>query len=50
MDKNRICQIKVATIKKIVGKRLHIAYYNTDPEEDGKIFAFKLTTFLTILR
>ncbi|XP_054260917.1 polycomb protein Sfmbt isoform X2 [Macrosteles quadrilineatus] len=35
VDKNRICQIKVASIKKIVGKRLHIRYYNTDPEEDG---------------
>ncbi|XP_046666398.1 LOW QUALITY PROTEIN: polycomb protein Sfmbt-like [Homalodisca vitripennis] len=35
VDKNRICQIKVATIKKIVGKRLHIKYYDADPEEDG---------------
>ncbi|KAJ9578413.1 hypothetical protein L9F63_005371, partial [Diploptera punctata] len=35
VDKNRISQMKVATIEKIVGKRLHVRYYNADPDDNG---------------
>ncbi|KAH0540024.1 polycomb protein Sfmbt-like isoform X1 [Cotesia glomerata] len=35
VDKNRISQVKVATIQKIVGKRLHIRYYDSPPEDSG---------------
>lgn len=35
VDKNRISQVKVATIQKIVGKRLHVCYYNAEPEDNG---------------
>lgn len=35
VDKNRISQVKVATIQKIVGKRLHVCYYNADPDDNG---------------
>ncbi|XP_077301554.1 polycomb protein Sfmbt-like isoform X2 [Arctopsyche grandis] len=35
VDKNRICQVKVATVHEIVGKRLHIRYYNSTPEDNG---------------
>ncbi|XP_043462591.1 polycomb protein Sfmbt-like isoform X1 [Leptopilina heterotoma] len=35
VDKNRISQVKVATIQKIVGKRLHVRYYDSPPEDDG---------------
>ncbi|PSN32045.1 hypothetical protein C0J52_16697 [Blattella germanica] len=35
VDKNRISQVKVATIEKIVGKRLHVRYYNADPDDNG---------------
>lgn len=35
VDKNRISQVKVATIKRIVGKRLNITYYDSDPDDPG---------------
>lgn len=35
VDKNRISQVKVATIQKIVGKRLHVRYYDSPPEDNG---------------
>lgn len=35
MDKNRISQVKVATIEKIVGKRLHVRYFETDDDDNG---------------
>jgi len=33
VDKNRICQLRLAVVQKIVGKRLHVRYFDTD--EDG---------------
>ncbi|CAG7704205.1 unnamed protein product [Allacma fusca] len=33
VDKNRICQLRLATVQKIVGKRLHVRYFDSD--EDG---------------
>lgn len=35
VDKNRLSQVKVATIQKIVGKRLHVYYYDSTPEDNG---------------
>lgn len=35
VDKNRISQVKVATIHKIVGKRLYIRYFDSAPEDNG---------------
>lgn len=35
VDKNRISQVKVATIQRIVGKRLHVRYYDSSPEDNG---------------
>lgn len=35
VDKNRISQVKVATIERIVGKRLRLRYYETDDEDNG---------------
>lgn len=35
VDKNRISQVKVATIQKIVGKRLHVRYYDSSPDDIG---------------
>ena len=35
VDKNRICQLRLASVKKIVGKRLHVEYFDTD--QDGGI-------------
>lgn len=35
VDKNRISQVKVATIQKIIGKRLHVRYYDSEPEDGG---------------
>ncbi|XP_033226420.1 polycomb protein Sfmbt-like isoform X2 [Belonocnema kinseyi] len=35
VDKNRISQVKVATIQKVVGKRLHVRYYDSPPEDNG---------------
>nr|XP_018897808.1 PREDICTED: polycomb protein Sfmbt-like [Bemisia tabaci] len=34
VDKNRISHVKVATIEKIVGKRLQLRYYDSQPNED----------------
>lgn len=33
VDKNRICQLRLATVKRIVGRRLHVEYF--DSTEDG---------------
>ncbi|XP_058801938.1 polycomb protein Sfmbt-like isoform X2 [Phymastichus coffea] len=35
VDKNRISQVKVATVQKIVGKRLHVRYYDSPPDDNG---------------
>ncbi|XP_058121001.1 polycomb protein Sfmbt [Anopheles ziemanni] len=35
VDKNFISQVKLATINKIVGKRLYVHYYDLPPEENG---------------
>ncbi|KAF4524651.1 hypothetical protein B566_EDAN013760 [Ephemera danica] len=35
VDKNRISQVKVATITKIVGKRLHVQYYDAEKDSMG---------------
>ena len=35
VDKNRISQVKVATVDKIVGKRLHVRYYDSSSDDDG---------------
>ncbi|CAH1646531.1 unnamed protein product [Spodoptera littoralis] len=35
VDKNRISQVKVATVCEIVGKRLHVKYYDSTPEDNG---------------
>lgn len=35
VDKNRISQIKLATIHKIVGKRLYVQYFDSPPEDNG---------------
>lgn len=35
VDKNRISQVKVATVHKIVGKRLFVKYYDAPPEDNG---------------
>ncbi|XP_046610673.1 polycomb protein Sfmbt [Neodiprion virginianus] len=35
VDKNRISQVKVATVQKIIGKRLHVRYYDSSPEDNG---------------
>ncbi|XP_013183129.2 polycomb protein Sfmbt [Amyelois transitella] len=35
VDKNRISQVKVATVCEIIGKRLHVKYYDSSPEDDG---------------
>lgn len=35
VDKNRISQVKLATVRKIVGKRLYVEYYDSPPEDDG---------------
>lgn len=35
VDKNRISQVKVATIHRIVGKRLFVRYYDSPPEDNG---------------
>jgi hypothetical protein len=33
VDKNQISQLRVATVKEIVGKRLHVEYFHSS--EDG---------------
>ncbi|CAG9785577.1 unnamed protein product [Diatraea saccharalis] len=35
VDKNRISQVKVANVCEIVGKRLHVKYYDSSPEDNG---------------
>ncbi|KAL0266393.1 UNVERIFIED_CONTAM: hypothetical protein PYX00_008947 [Menopon gallinae] len=35
VDKNRISQVCVATVKRIVGKRLHVEYYNGENDDNG---------------
>lgn len=35
VDKNRISQVKVATVHKIVGKRLYVRYFDSAPEDNG---------------
>lgn len=35
VDKNRISQVKVAIVHKIVGKRLHVRYYDSTPDDNG---------------
>lgn len=35
VDKNRISQVKVATVCEIIGKRLHVKYYDSSPEDNG---------------
>lgn len=35
VDKNRISQVKIAMIHKIVGKRLNVKYYDMSPEDAG---------------
>jgi mbt repeat len=35
VDKNRISQVRVATINKIVGKRLYVRYFNSPPDDNG---------------
>lgn len=35
VDKNRISQVKVAIVHKIVGKRLNVKYYDMPPEDAG---------------
>lgn len=35
VDKNRISQVCVATVKRIIGKRLHVEYYNAEPDDNG---------------
>ncbi|KAG7306004.1 hypothetical protein JYU34_008574 [Plutella xylostella] len=35
VDKNRISQVKVALVHEIVGKRLHVKYYDSSPEDNG---------------
>uniref|UniRef100_A0A240PPP6 FCS-type domain-containing protein n=1 Tax=Anopheles epiroticus TaxID=199890 RepID=A0A240PPP6_9DIPT len=35
VDKNRISQVKLATISKIIGKRLYVRYYDSLPDDYG---------------
>ncbi|XP_025830854.1 polycomb protein Sfmbt isoform X2 [Agrilus planipennis] len=35
VDKNRISQVKVAMVHKIIGKRLNVKYYDLPPEDAG---------------
>ncbi|XP_052896020.1 polycomb protein Sfmbt, partial [Anopheles moucheti] len=35
VDKNRISQVKLATISKIIGKRLYVRYYDSSPDDYG---------------
>ncbi|KAM3963640.1 polycomb protein Sfmbt [Aphomia sociella] len=35
VDKNRISQVKVASVCEILGKRLHVKYYDSSPEDNG---------------
>ncbi|CAK1540644.1 unnamed protein product [Leptosia nina] len=35
VDKNRISQVKVASVCEIIGKRLHVKYFDSSPEDNG---------------
>uniref|UniRef100_A0A2P2I2R2 Polycomb protein Sfmbt-like n=1 Tax=Hirondellea gigas TaxID=1518452 RepID=A0A2P2I2R2_9CRUS len=35
VDKNRIAQMRVATVTEVVGKRLHLRYHGAPPHDDG---------------
>lgn len=35
VDKNRISQVKLATVHKIVGKRLFVKYFDAPPDDNG---------------
>ncbi|XP_071454837.1 MBT domain-containing protein 1-like isoform X2 [Hetaerina americana] len=35
VDKNRISHVKVATVRKIIGKRLHVKYFDSAPDDNG---------------
>ncbi|KAB0798790.1 hypothetical protein PPYR_06670 [Photinus pyralis] len=35
VDKNRISQVKVAVVHKIIGRRLNVKYYDMPPEDSG---------------
>jgi hypothetical protein len=35
VDKNELSQIRVATVKDIVGKRLHVEYVDSSEEDGG---------------
>jgi hypothetical protein len=35
VDKNEISQLRVATVKDIVGKRLHVEYLDSSAEDEG---------------
>lgn len=35
VDKNRICQLRLATVRRIVGRRLHVEYYDSLINDDG---------------
>ena len=42
VDKNKISQVCVASVKRIVGKRLHVEYYNAEPDDNGCYYGFFL--------
>jgi len=48
VDGGRISQVKVATISKIVGKRLHIKYYD-DEHGSGKIYTTRFLHFFQFM-
>jgi hypothetical protein len=35
VDKNEISQIRVAAVKEIVGKRLHVEYLDSSADDEG---------------
>lgn len=35
VDKNRIAQMRVATVTEVVGKRLHLKYHGAPPDDNG---------------
>jgi hypothetical protein len=35
VDKNEISQLRIATVKDIVGKRLHVEYLDSSAEDEG---------------
>lgn len=37
VDKNRIAQMRVATVTEVVGKRLHLKYHGAPPDDNGKL-------------